>query len=99
MLQINQKKKFISSASKDGRLKFWTPPSSWINYQEMEPLSYKNIDKKENKDIFSDPEDNESDSSGAEDDFDPEVSKKSKRKEKKQKEMFTGMFNEDEIMA
>jgi hypothetical protein len=38
----------------------------------MDPLSYKNMDKKENATVFSDPEDNESDSSEKEDieDFD-----------------------------
>lgn len=67
MLQINTKKKFISSTSKDGRMKFWTPPSSWINYQEMEPLSYKNLEHQDNKVIFSDPEEKESGSSDNED--------------------------------
>lgn len=67
MIQINTKKKFISTTSKDGRMKFWTPPSSWVNYQEMEPLSYQNISYQENKEVFSDPEEKEHDSSENED--------------------------------
>lgn len=67
MLEINTKKKFLSSTSKDGRMKFWTPPSSWINYEEMEPLSYKNLEHQDNKIIFSDPEEKESGSSDNED--------------------------------
>ena len=73
MLQINTKKKFLSSTSKDGRMKFWTPPSSWTNYQQMEPLSYKNLEHQDNKDIFSDPEEKESASSDNEENEDLET--------------------------
>ena len=72
----------------------------------MDPLSYKNMDKKENATVFSDPEDNESDSSEKEDieDFDcapgkiVEAQKKVKPDPKLEKH-FEGLFDEDKIVS
>lgn len=69
----------------------------------MKPLSYKNLDKQENSNVFSDPEDNESDSSDKEENFQesqtPVKVKKSFFKKSKKKEIESGgldeMYHED----
>ena len=68
----------------------------------MAPLSYKNIEKQENDEIFSDPENDESDSSDKEElideaEFNAEAAKL-QAIEFKKKDKFEGMFDEDELL-